>query len=116
MIVADENIFKGLIVALRNEGFEVISIFESHRGMSDTDIAAFSLQPPRIIITEDKDFGKLVFESNITVVGIIFLRFLHTEREGIIEKVISLLQNQSLETLSGKYITITPNKIRINKI
>jgi predicted nuclease of predicted toxin-antitoxin system len=116
MIVADENIFRGLIAALRKEGFDVISIFESYRGMSDVDIAAFSLNPPRIIITEDKDFGKLIFENNVMVVGIIFLRFLDTERDGIIEKVISLLQNENLESLKGKYITITPNKIRVNYI
>jgi predicted nuclease of predicted toxin-antitoxin system len=116
MIIADENIFRGLIAALRDEGFDVVSIFESYRGMSDIDIAAFSLQPPRIIITEDKDFGKLIFEDNITVVGIIFLRFLVTERDAIIEKVISLLKNESLESLSKKYITVTPNKIRVNNI
>ena len=116
MIIADENIFRGLIAALRNEGYDVVSIFETYRGMLDIDIASFSLNPPRIIITEDKDFGKLIYEDNIKVIGIIFLRFLDTERNGIIEKVISLLQNENLETLSSKFITITSKKIRVNDI
>ncbi len=116
MIIANENIFRGLIAALRLEGFDVISIFESYRGMSDIDIAAFSLDPPKIIITEDKDFGKLIFEDNVKVVGIVFLRFIDTEREGIIEKVISFFKNENLESLSGKFITITPNKVRVNTI
>ncbi len=116
MIIADENIFRALISALRSEGYEVISIFETYRGMSDIDITTLSLNPNRIIITEDKDFGKLIFENNISVIGIIFLRFLVSERNEIIEKVISFLKNENLESLTNKFITITPNKIRINKI
>lgn len=38
MIVADENIDKKIISALRNENFEVYSIFERNRGISDEDI------------------------------------------------------------------------------
>ncbi|MFN0082349.1 MAG: DUF5615 family PIN-like protein [Ferruginibacter sp.] len=116
MIIADENIFRGLIAALRLESFEVLSIFESFRGMADADIAAFSINPPRIILTEDKDFGTLVFEKKTSVTGIIFLRFLNKERPLIIEKVVSFLANENLESLTGKFITITPDKIRITTI
>ncbi len=62
MILAGENIFRGLITALRNNGYSVFSIFEELRGLSDISISKLSLNPPRIILTEDKDFGNLVFE------------------------------------------------------
>ena len=116
MIIAVENIFRGLIAALRLKGFEVLSFFESFRGMADTDIAIFSLNPRRIILTEDKDFGTLVFENKANVTGIIFLRFLNKERPQLIEKVLSFLENEDLKTLTGKFITITPHKIRITNI
>ena len=116
MIIADENIFRGLIVALRNKGYDVVSIFESYRGMDDASIAAFSLNPPRIIITEDKDFGKLVFEDKADITGIIFLRFLNTERSEVINKLLSFLQHEDLPSLTGKFVTITPNKIRVSLI
>jgi predicted nuclease of predicted toxin-antitoxin system len=116
MIIADENIFRGLIVALRNEGYEVLSIFESYRGMNDPSIALLSIEPPRIILTEDKDFGNLVFEQKAEVVGVVFLRFLDRERSQIISKLLTFLQNENLATLSGKFVTITPNKIRITNI
>ncbi len=116
MIIADENIFRGLIAALRLKGYEVLSIFESFRGMADPEIAAFSLNPPRIILTEDKDFGTLVFENKTKVTGIIFLRFLNRERPHILDKVLSFLENENLETLTGKFVTITPDKIRITNI
>ena len=116
MIIADENIFRALIESLRNEGYDVISIFESYRGMDDASIAAFSLNPPRIVITEDKDFGKLVFEDKADVTGIIFLRFLNTERSPITNKLLSFLKNENLLSLTGKFVTITPDKIRITDI
>jgi predicted nuclease of predicted toxin-antitoxin system len=116
MIIADENIFRGLIKSLRTEGYDVISIFEFYRGMDDPSIAAFSLNPPRIVITEDKDFGKLVFEDKADVTGIIFLRFLNTEKSLIINKLLSFLENENLQSLTGKFVTLTPNKIRITNI
>ncbi len=116
MIIADENIFRALIESLRNEGYDVISIFESYRGMDDASIAAFSLNPPRIVITEDKDFGKLVFEDKADVTGIVFLRFLNTERSLIINKLLSFLKNENLLSFTGKFVTITPDKIRITNI
>lgn len=58
MILADENIDHSLIKAIRSAGFEVHSIYESNRGLSDEAIIAFSRNPPRIILTEDKDFGE----------------------------------------------------------
>ena len=61
MILADENIDHGLIKAIRNAGFEVYSVYESSRGLSDEAIIDFSRNPPRIILTEDKDFGEWVF-------------------------------------------------------
>jgi hypothetical protein len=45
MILADENIFRGLIIALRDNGYQVFSIFEELRGISDISISKFSLIP-----------------------------------------------------------------------
>lgn len=58
MIIADENIDHSLIVAIRAIGIEVFSIYESNRGIHDEAIINVSRTPPRIILAEDKDFGK----------------------------------------------------------
>ncbi len=116
MIIADENIFKGFIAALRINGYKVFSVFEEARGISDIKISELSLEPPRIILTEDKDFGNLIFEQKIEVRGVIFLRFLNSERDLIIAEVLNFLSTQNFESLDGNFITITPNKVRIKKI
>jgi hypothetical protein len=38
MIIADENIDRSIIVALRKKGHKVISIAEDYRGFSDEDV------------------------------------------------------------------------------
>ncbi|MBO9614414.1 MAG: DUF5615 family PIN-like protein [Dyadobacter sp.] len=84
MILADENIDHGLIRAIRNAGFDVHSIYENNRGLSDEDIIDFSRNPPRIILTEDKDFGEWVFAHNISDISVIFLRYAFHETETIV--------------------------------
>lgn len=58
MILADENIDHQLIEAIRNSKIEVHSVYELHRGVQDESIIELSRNPPRIILTEDKDFGE----------------------------------------------------------
>lgn len=111
MILADENIDHSLISDIRNAGFSVYSIYESNRGASDESIIEFSRNPPRIILTEDKDFGEWVFAHNISGISVIFLRYAFRETESISEILIKLLKERS-EGLFGHFTTITTQKIR----
>ena len=58
MILADENLDGIIVETLRQRGIALYSIFELDRGLSDEDIITLSRNPPRIILTEDKDFGE----------------------------------------------------------
>jgi len=117
MIIADENIFDIIISALEAEGYDVLSIKNSTlRGISDYDISSLSIDPPRIIVTEDKDFGDIVFLEKKQVTGVILLRYKSTERPEIITKLIAFLKLETLETLTNKFVTISLNGIRIRNI
>ncbi len=64
MILADENIDFNIITHLRSKGIAVYSIKENHPGISDKQVIALSKDQPRIILTEDKDFGEWVYAHN----------------------------------------------------
>ena len=115
MILADENIDHSLISLLRNNGFNVISIYEEFRGYSDSEIIEFSKNPPRIILTEDKDFGEWVFSHHQKNISVILLGYNFKETE-IIGKVLLNVLKQRIESLWGAFTTISTNKIRIRKI
>lgn len=116
MILADENISSMLIFSLRKRNFDVFSIRESARGNTDISIADLSINPPRIILTEDKDFGYLAFEKKILMTGCILLRYLPHDEIKNTNLLLLFLENKSVETLTGKFITITSDKIRITNI
>ncbi len=58
MILADEHIDAHLVSILRSKNIEVSFIKEDHRGVTDEEVIRLSKDPPRIILTEDKDFGE----------------------------------------------------------
>jgi predicted nuclease of predicted toxin-antitoxin system len=115
MILADENIDYSFIHALRSKGFEVLSIKEFHRGVSDQEIVVMSRNPPRIILTNDKDFGKWVFAHREKNVSVVFLRYLFQDRSAMIKIVIQLFEDYHVN-LFGKFTTVSINKIRSTKL
>ena len=117
MIIADENNFNVIIRALESEGYDVLSIKNSSfRGINDYDVVGLSINPPKIIITEHKDFGDIVFLENKKITGVILLRYKAFERPEIIKELISFLKGESLKSLTNNFVTISLGKIRIRKI
>lgn len=76
MLLTDESVNNNLIIAMRKSGFNVFSIKEEKLSIDDEEIAEMSLNPPGIIISQDKDFGEIVYHKNLTVAGVILLRYL----------------------------------------
>jgi predicted nuclease of predicted toxin-antitoxin system len=73
--LTDENIDNDVVIYIRNQGFDVLDIKEEQLwGMSDRDILALSFQENRVIISQDSDFGTLIFRDHVDFYGIIYLR------------------------------------------
>jgi predicted nuclease of predicted toxin-antitoxin system len=111
VILADENIDRLIIEALRRNGFEVQSIKENTPGISDERIVEFSTNQPWVILTNDKDFGNWVFAHNRKNISVVFLRYMFPDRTKMIDLVVKLFQDH-YESLQGKFTTVTVKKIR----
>ncbi len=114
-IIVDESVDFYFVRQLRLRQFTVLSISEDFSSMSDENIVAMSLVPPALIITEDKDFGDLVFYKQLKVFAIVLLRYDKAERLIILERLLSLLLNYSKE-LPNSFSVITFNKTRTRKL
>lgn len=115
MILADENIPHFIVQALRKKGIEVLSVYETDRGATDQDIIELSKNPPRIILTEDKDFGEWVFAHGVRTISVIFLRYSYPELVTITEILVNLMEQKGSKLL-GMFVTITKDKIRYRTI
>ncbi len=65
MIVCDENLSQRWINLLTGNGYEIFSIREHLAGISDTEVTQIAIDKNALILTEDKDFGDIVFAQDI---------------------------------------------------
>jgi predicted nuclease of predicted toxin-antitoxin system len=115
MIIADENIDQPLVNMLRTKGYEVFAIREKLRGIADTGIIRIVKSKNGVLITEDKDFGELVFAYGFIGVAIIFLRFDKLDYPEIESRLLAVLKDYYPKK-ENFFITITKNKTRITKL
>jgi len=115
MIIVDENISKDLIDFLSKNGYSLYSIREHQQGINDRMVIETVKLKNGFLITEDKDFGELIFSHGIRECSIIFLRYDKQDSEQIKQNLLISL-NTYYQIKEHCFITITKNKIRVRKI
>jgi len=73
-LVADESVDFRIVRALRIAGLEVFAIAEQEPSIADENVLDIAVRLGLPLLTEDKDFGELVFRLRLPHQGIILLR------------------------------------------
>jgi predicted nuclease of predicted toxin-antitoxin system len=73
-IVADESVDFTIVQFLREQGLNIYAIAEQQPSIADEDVLALAVRQEALLITEDKDFGALVFRLQLPHRGVILLR------------------------------------------
>lgn len=113
-LVADEGVDKPIVDALRSAGFDVLYILETNQGADDKFILSLANKEQRILLTQDKDFGELVFRLKMAHYGVILIRlygYKPFDKAEIIVKLCLLHRDE----LINAFTVIQPNAIRIRK-
>jgi predicted nuclease of predicted toxin-antitoxin system len=113
--LADECCDAGLVAALRDDGHDVLHASESLRGATDDELLDRAFAERRILLTEDKDFGTLVFHLRRPTHGILLLRFDTADRLLKIPRLRELLR-QEAGRLPGTLVVLGADKIRIRPL
>ena len=112
--VADENLDRSVIETLRAAGHEVISVAEMEPGIPDEVVLATANSHAAMLITEDKDFGELVFRRSLVHQGVILLRL-----AGLPVAAKAALLVETLATheskFNGAFAVVTTRTIRIRR-
>jgi len=115
MIIADENLEQYWIDLLRAKHYEVFSIRDKKPGISDREIAELVRTKEGWLITEDKDFGELIFSYGIKGLSVILLRYdqpLYSQIESVLVKFL----DEHSTNAEHLFATVTPGRIRIRSI
>ena len=64
------RVFEGVILELRKNRYNILAIEDSHKSSEDEMVLEIFLKENSLLMTEDKDFGELVFRLNKAHIGI----------------------------------------------
>ena len=96
---------------LRDANYEVFSVFDQARGMTDDEILTKALTENCILITNDKDFGEMVFRERRKHHGVVFMRLDDERATNKIEVLRRLLKGYA-EKLPEQFVVVTETKVR----
>jgi predicted nuclease of predicted toxin-antitoxin system len=113
--VVDESTGRGVTEWLRNAGHDVVCVTEAMPEARDSDILDMAVRDKRIVVTNDKDFGELVFRSGQPHVGILLFR-LADESSGNRIRLAALTVEQYGTQLFGAFTVVTETAIRIRRV
>ena len=113
-IIADECVDFGIIRMLRANGVEVYSILEETASIQDVDVLKIANEQETILLTEDKDFGELVFRLKMPNHGVILVRMMENSRAEKIKKVVNVILQHYVQ-LKDAFSLITDDKVKIKK-
>lgn len=84
--LADEIIDPEVVARLKEWGFDVVSASEMKlEGNPDSDILSRAYREGRVILTHDRDFGKLAIGSRRPFFGVVYIRLGHMSSEKTLE-------------------------------
>ena len=113
--LADEYCDAALVNALRQDGHDVLYAIESLRGATDDELLTRAFSEQRFLLTEDKDFGELVYRFRRSAYGIVLMRFDVADRGFKIPRLRYLLR-QEAKRLSGALVVLEANKVRFRPL
>ena len=113
--LADENFPKDAVLALQQQGYDVVWIRLDAPGSSDQEILTRAQAEERIILTFDKDFGELAFRFGLPATsGIVLFRLSLLKPTSLISIVISVLATRS--DWSGMFTVVESDRIRLRPL
>ncbi len=109
--LVDECTGPGVAAWLRQQSYDVFSVFDQARGADDDTLIQRALSESRVLITNDKDFGEMVYRERRLHRGVIFLR-LADERTAVKIAVLQALLENHAARLPDNFVVVTENRVR----
>ena len=113
--IADECCDTALVTSLRKDGHDVLFVTEKKVGAIDDEILSDSYKEERILITEDKDFGELVYRLKKPTHGIVLLRMAVGERHVKWPRLKKLIDSYGTR-LQGHFTVVDGKKFRFRPL
>jgi len=114
-LLADENVERELVELLRAMGHDVAWGQVVHPQWSDPRVLQLARGEKRVLVTEDKDFGELVYARGLATTGVILLRF-SSDDVGVNAAILRRAMPEIERSGEGHFAVVTDRRVRIRPL
>ncbi len=114
-LFADEGVDRDIVERLRGDGHEVSYVAEMQKGVTDEQVLRTATVGQAILVTQDKDFGELVFRQKLAAGGILLIRLAGASALEKAELVSTAVRDHGSE-MAHAFSVISKNSLRIRHI
>ncbi|MBL9095718.1 MAG: DUF5615 family PIN-like protein [Alphaproteobacteria bacterium] len=105
-ILADSNVQKSTVVALRLDGHDVAWVMERESDPGDRAILEEAFRSRRVLVTVDKGFGRLVVAERRSHAGLVLLD--ETKRPGAQAEIVrGCIEKFEADLVSGAFFRVS---------
>ena len=111
----DANVEYRLATFLTSLGHDVKTIARDYpHSLTDHEVLALATEEHRILLTNDRDYGELIFRQHLPHCGVIYFRLKNSQD---ISEKLQWLQTvlHSYKDDLHEYLVVTPNGVRIRR-
>ena len=109
--LVDESMGNKFAALLKNAGHDTVFAGNAFPEALDEDVLSFAAREKRVLITSDKDFGKLVVQLKMPVSGVILFRTLTRKPARRFELVKSVI-----DKAEGRFIVVKEGQVRVRHL
>jgi len=113
--LADENIHADIVAWLRAQGCDVLYAAETLAHRPDDDLLAIARHEGRVLVTDDKDFGELVFHRKLVSRGIVLIRLENARITDRLHRLAQVWADVEAQA-EDKFIVVSQRKVRIRGV
>lgn len=111
-LVVDEGVDAAIVRRLRAEHHEVLYVAELSPGIHDQEILELANRQDAVLVTDDKDFGELVYRQRLTTAGVLLVRLAGLSSGKKADLVARSVRRHHGEMYSA-FSVLTPARLRI---
>jgi len=114
VFLADESCDHAVVRALRKAGHDVLAVSEISPRADDDAVLELARHEQRILLTEDKDFGQLVYADGHATAGVLLIRYSPASRPMLPGAVLKLIVDRGAD-LQGRFVVMSPGRVRLGR-
>jgi len=113
-LLADEGVDKQIVERLRQNGHAILYVAEMEPGILDEVVLQRANEHRALLVTEDKDFGELVYRQQLVHLGVVLIRLMGLASLTKANLLVKVFEVHSAE-MANAFTVISPGVLRIRK-